>query len=87
MLAADRYQLNMLEHMPVFLVLLWLNAAFVDPGSATIGGMVYVVARAAYPLAMGSKLGREVRMAIFVSTAPGYAVLVWFAGALAWAIA
>lgn len=84
MLAADRVQLNMLEHMPPFLVLLWLNAAFVDPRSATIAGGVYVGARALYPLALGTRLGRGVRAAVLLSTAPGYLVLGWFSGALVW---
>jgi len=84
MLAADRVQLNMLEHMPPFLVLLWLNAAFVDPRSATIAGGVYVAARALYPLALGTRLGRGVRAAVLLSTVPGYLVLGWFSGALVW---
>ena len=36
MLAADRYVGNMLEHMPTFLLLLWLNAVFVGPRDASI---------------------------------------------------
>jgi MAPEG family len=86
MLAADRVQLNMLEHMPPFLVLLWLNAAFVDPASATVAGGVYVGARAIYPLALGPRLGRGIRAAVLLSTVPGYLVLGWFSGALLWAL-
>ena len=41
MLAADRIMLNMLEHMPPFLALLWLNAVFVGQLSTTIAGGVY----------------------------------------------
>lgn len=78
MLAADRSQLNMLEHMGPFLVLLWLVSLFVGPGWATGGGAVYLLARAAYPFAMGGRLGRGVRGSIALSTAPGYAVLVYF---------
>lgn len=78
LLAADRYQLNTLEHMGPFLVLLWLVAVFVGPGPSTWGGLAYVAARAAYPFAMGSRLGRSPRTAIFLSTVPGYAVLTWW---------
>jgi hypothetical protein len=85
MLAADRYQLNMLEHMPPFLVLLWLNAVFVGALSATVAGTIYVLARAGYPFALGPYLGRGIRAAVMASTAPGYAVLCWFAGALVYA--
>lgn len=84
MLAADRYQLNMLEHMPPFLALLWLHAVFVSPMSATVAGGVYVVARAIYPVMMGARLGRGLRASIFVATAPGYLVLAWLAGGLVW---
>jgi|GEM_PF-1024356 len=77
LLAADRYQLNMLEHMPVFLVLLWLHAVAVDPGEATIAGAVYVAARVAYPLVLGPRMGRGVPTRILVVTGAGYAVLVW----------
>ncbi len=84
MLAADRYQLNMLEHMPPFLVLLWLNAVFVSVETATLAGGIYVGARAIYPVLMGSRVGRDVKSRIYVATAPGYLVLCWFAGALIW---
>ncbi len=87
MLAADRVQLNTLEHMGPFLVLLWLNAVFVGPLGATIAGGVYVAARGAYPLLMGSRLGRGVRASIALSTAPGYGVIAYLAGALIWALA
>jgi uncharacterized MAPEG superfamily protein len=86
MLAADRMQLNTLEQMPPFLVLLWLNAVFVGPMGATIAGGVYVVARAAYPLVLGKRLGRGVRAMVLVSTVPGYLVILYFMGALSWAL-
>lgn len=86
MLAADRVQLNMLEHMGPFLVLLWLNAVLVGPLSATVAGGVYVAARVAYPLALGRRLGRSAPALILASTVPGYLVLAWFVGALGWAI-
>ena len=83
MLAADRVQLNTLEHMGPFLALLWLNALFVNPGGpTTMAGAAYVVARAGYPLLMGGRLGRGVRGSIVLSTGVGYAVLIYLAGAL-----
>ncbi len=81
MLAADRVQLNMLEHMPPFQVLLWLVAVFVSPFGATVGGSVYVAARAAYPFALG-RVGRRVRPQVMLATVPGYLVLLAFAAAL-----
>ncbi|PRQ04172.1 MAPEG family protein [Enhygromyxa salina] len=86
MLAADRTQLNMLEHMPPLLVLLWLNAVFIGPRGATIGGAIYVAARALYPLMLGSRLGRSIRAQVLIATGLGYAVLVYFMGALIWAL-
>ena len=49
LLAADRIQLNMLEHMPPFLVLLWLQAFVVSAESATLMGWIYLGLRALYP--------------------------------------
>lgn len=86
MLAADRVQLNMLEHMPPFLALLWLNALFIGPRGATIAGAVYVAARAAYPLVMGGRLGRDIKRSIFVVTGTGYAVIAYLCGALLYAM-
>lgn len=87
MLAVDRVQLNMLEHMPPFLALLWLNAVLVGPTGATIAGVIYLLARAVYPLLVGSRLGRGVRASIFIATGPGYLVLAYLCGALIWAMA
>lgn len=86
LLAADRYQLNTLEHMSPFLWLMWLSALFVGPGQAAAAGGVYVVARALYPLMMGKRLGRGVRWKILFSTFTGYGVLVYFCGRLIWAL-
>jgi hypothetical protein len=86
MLAADRAQLNMLEQMPPFLVLLWLSAVFVDPLTASILGGVYVVSRGMYPVVMGARLGRGVRASILLSTLPGYLVMLAFLGLLGWAL-
>ena len=85
MLAADRFQLNQLEHMPPFLVLLWLVAVFVSPVFATVGGSIYVLTRVLYPLMMGSRLGCGVKGSILVATLPSYLVLLSFMGALGWA--
>ena len=54
MLAADRLVGNMLEHMPAFLLLLWLNALFVGPRGASFAGGAYIVSRLLYPLMMGA---------------------------------
>ena len=40
MLAADRIHLNMLEQMPIFVTLLWLQAFFVSIETATIFGWI-----------------------------------------------
>ena len=78
LLAADRYVGNMLEHMPPFLALLWLNAIFVGPRGATLGGVAYVGCRALYPFLMGGRLGRGVPTRILFATVVGYAVLTYF---------
>lgn len=82
MLAADRVQLNMLEHMPPFLVLMWLHAVFLSPTTATIAGSVYLAARVAYPLLVGTRLGRSIRAKVLLATVPGYLVIAYLAGTL-----
>lgn len=82
MLAADRYAGNMLEHMPPFLVLLWLNAVFVGPRGASLAGAAYVLSRLLYPLIMGRRLGKGVPNRILFATLVGYAVLTFLAGRL-----
>ena len=86
MLAADRIQLNLLEHMPPFLVLLWCNAIFVGTASATVGGTIYVLARLAYPFLMGNRLGRSIQAKLLLATVPGYGVMLWFLVTLLWAL-
>jgi hypothetical protein len=86
LLAADRKVLNTLEQMPPFLVLLWLHAVFVCPVSATIAGGVYLAARLAYPFLVGRELGRSVSMRVYPATFSGYAVLLYLAGGLIWAM-
>lgn len=82
MLAADRYVGNMLEHMPAFLVLLWLNAMFVGPRGATLAGAAYVACRLLYPFMMGSRLGKGVPARILFATLIGYGVIAYFVGRL-----
>lgn len=79
MLAADRYVGNMLEHMPPFLALLWLNAVFVDARSATLAGAAYLGSRIVYPFLMGRQLGRGVPTRILFATVTGYLVIAYFA--------
>lgn len=87
LLAADRVQLNTLEHMGPFLVLHGLNAVYVSPFSATVAGSLYVAARALYPFLIGERLGRGAPAIIVASTGVGYAVIAWYAGALIYAMA
>ncbi len=83
MLAADRIQLNMLEHMPAFLLLLWLHAVIVDIDEATIAGGIYVAFRAVYPVVLGKRLGRAVPKRLLFVTFGGYAVLAFLAARIA----
>ena len=82
MLAADRIVGNMLEHMPAFLLLLWLNAIFVGPGGAALAGGAYVVSRLAYPLILGRRLGKGIPSRIMFATVIGYAVIAYFSARL-----
>lgn len=77
MLAADRWAGNMLEHMPPFLVLLWLNAIFVGPRDATWAGAAYVSSRLIYPFVMGRRLGKGIPSRILFATVLGYLVLAY----------
>lgn len=87
MLAADRIQLNMLEHMPIFLVLLWLHGVVGDPAEATIAGAIYVGLRAIYPLMLGGRLGRGLPTKLLFVTFGGYAALAFMVVRIAMAIA
>lgn len=86
MLAADRYVGNMLEQMPAFLLLLWLNAVFVGPRGAALAGAAYVLSRLVYPLLMGRRLGEGVRERIMFATLLGYLVLAYFVARLVAAV-
>ena len=79
LLASDRHQLNMLEHMPPFLVLLWMQAAVVSVESAVMLGWAYVVIRATYPLFVGSRLRSAIKPRVFINTFTGYGILTVFA--------
>jgi MAPEG family len=76
LLAADRYVLNTLEHMPAFLCLLWLHAVFAGPLGATVAGGIYVATRIAYPFLVGPRLER-LPGRVLVATFTGYAVLIY----------
>ena len=84
MLAADRIQLNMLEHMPLFLLLMWLHATFVSIPQATWLGGIYTTSRIIYPIIVGGSLGREVPLKIMPVTFTGYIINFYFVGALVW---
>jgi hypothetical protein len=77
-LATDRIQLNTLEHMPPFLVLMWLQALVVSASSATTLGAIYVIIRATYPFFMGSKIHKSFPKRVFINTFSGYAILTIF---------
>jgi hypothetical protein len=82
MLAADRGVLNMLEHMPPFVCLLWLHAVFASPLGATYAGSVYVATRAAYPFLLGSSVGTRLPWRLLVTTYAGYGMLLYLAAGL-----
>jgi MAPEG family protein len=82
MLTADRCVLNMLEHMPPFVCLLWLHAVFVSPLSATVAGSSYVATRVAYPFLLGPSVGTQLPSRLLVATYGGYGVLLYLAAAL-----
>lgn len=81
MLAADRGQLNMLEHMPTFLVLLWAHAVFVSATTATIVGGIYVASRALYPFVWTARM----KGTILIATLPGYLMVLYFVTTLLYA--
>ncbi len=86
LLAADRIQLNMLEHMPIFLVLLWLHAFAVSVHEATILGSIYLGTRLLYPFVLPGRIGRNTPNRILWVTFPGYFILAALAIRIAIAI-
>jgi hypothetical protein len=85
MLAADRCVLNMLEHMPPFVCLLWLHVFFVGRLGATVAGSAYVATRAAYPFLLGPSVGTHLPGRLLVATYGGYGVQLYLAAALCFA--
>ena len=79
-LAADRAQLNMLEHMPPFLMLLWLQALVVSPESAAWLGSLYVIVRVTYPFFLGTRITESFPKRVFINTFSGYLILTIMAG-------
>ncbi|MGB0645583.1 MAG: MAPEG family protein [Bradymonadia bacterium] len=73
--AADRVQLNTLEHMPPFLILLWLDAAMGSVMVASLLGWTYVGLRALYPVFLGSQLNRNIPNRLLINTFASYLVL------------
>lgn len=80
MRAADRIQLNTLEHMPPFLTLLWLDAGFAGAAHATALGGVYLATRCLYPFMVGTTLGGSAPKGIGRVTTIGYVTLALLAG-------
>ncbi|MBK7864235.1 MAG: MAPEG family protein [Archangiaceae bacterium] len=79
MLAADRVQLNTLEHMPPFLVLLWLDATLASAPHASVLGGVYLLTRCIYPFMVGRALGGEAPRGIGRVIGISYLMLALFA--------
>ena len=86
MLIADRNQLNMLEHMPAFLFLMWMHAIFISIQTATTLGAIYTLLRVLYPFIMGKRIGRDIPKRILFVTFSSYLILVYFIFALVKAI-
>jgi len=74
---ADRTVANTLEQAIPFLLLLWLEALFVNPRTAMILGWIYVATRFLYPF-MFAMYGKFTVL-IMVSTNPGYLIIFYFA--------
>ena len=86
LLAADRIQLNMLEHMPPFLVLLWLQALVVSADSAVVLGWIYVVLRGLYPFFLGGELRSNIPLRLLLNTFSAYGVMGVMVGWITWAL-
>ena len=75
LLAADRVQLNTLEHMPPFLAILWILAAVTRPEEAAFWGWLYVALRALYPLFLGRTLRSNIPYRLLLNTFSAYGIL------------
>jgi len=73
---ADRSVGNTMEQAIPFLVLLWLEAVFVNPRIATILGWIYVVFRFFYPVFFG--MYGTFTVLVEASTQPNYIVIFYF---------
>jgi len=87
MLAVDRAVANTHEQMVPFLAALWMHAAFLSPGRATAFGVLYVALRALYPALLGRSLEGTQPKRVFAVTGPGYAIVAYLGGHVAWAAA
>ncbi|KAI2513814.1 MAPEG-like protein [Fragilaria crotonensis] len=70
-LRGDRTVGNYMEQGFIFLPLLWLHAAFVDPSISFTIAAIYTISRLIYPFVYGNKRA----MLIAVSTMPGYFII------------
>jgi len=70
---ADRTVGNMLEQVIPFLTLMWLEAIFVNPRTATILGWIYVAARFLYPIAYG--IYGVFTILVMFATMPNYTII------------
>ncbi|MBL90549.1 MAG: hypothetical protein CMH56_01880 [Myxococcales bacterium] len=86
MLAADRIQLNLLEHMPAFLVIFWLYAIVVSAYWATWAGAIYVGLRALYPFVLGRELKGGIPLRLLFVTFSAYGVLLLMVVHIVWAL-
>ena len=77
-LTGDRTVGNLLEQSIPFLLSLWLHATYVDVGTASRLGWLWLFSRAAYPFAF--HLGMPY---LFISTVPGYAAIMALVGPVA----
>lgn len=75
MLAADRIQLNMLEHMAPFLILMWLHSLLASSFEATVLGGIYILSRLLYPFLVKNSIERQIPMRILFSTVIGYLII------------
>ena len=75
LLAADRVQLNTLEHMPPFLVALWMLAATTSADQDAFWGWLYVGLRALYPFFLGGKLRSNIPYRLLLNTFSAYGIL------------
>jgi len=73
---ADRSVGNTMEQAIPFLVLLWLEAIFVNPRIATILGWIYVVFRFLYPVFFG--MYGTFTVLVEASTQPNYIIINYF---------